>query len=167
MRPAVRDYTPALINTVDKGFKRLSQSEKAGLEAKWITDPDLRVYSPGSPDIHLSDAEEEWLTARKLSGNPIRLGIHPGLPPVEFMGRNNSYQGMVSDVVGLLKKRLGLVFELVADPYSPDIDAVPAAFSFETEHPGMNYTRPYMSFPRVIITRTQSPPGHRLDGYGR
>ncbi|WDP88284.1 MAG: transporter substrate-binding domain-containing protein [Desulfobacter sp.] len=157
LRPGVRDYAPGLIQDVDKGFKRLSHWEKAEIEAKWIPDPNLRIYSPGSPDIHLTDAEEEWLTARKLSGIPIRLGIHPGLPPIEFMGKGSTHQGMVSDVINLLKERLGLSFELVSATGAETVDAVPAALSFDAEHPDMVYTRPYMSFPRVIITRTQSP----------
>jgi len=157
IKPGIRNYNPGLIQIIDAGFKRISQSEKAGIEAKWISDPKLRIYGTGSPGIQLSDAEEEWLTSHKLSGVPIRLGVNPSRPPLEFLEEDNTYQGMVSDVVAVLEKRMGITFELVPHTGTQKVDVMPAAFSFEAETKDMVYTRPYMSFPQVIITRTQSP----------
>lgn len=154
-RAGVRNYNPDLVEAIESGFNRLSQKEKAGIEARWISEPGLRVYSPGNQAIQLSGEEEKWLTSLKLSGTPVRIGINPSWPPFEFLGENQAYLGMVSDIVDILKQRLGLAMTLVQNPGTDEADVFPSALSFKEKQPGMAYTRPYLSFPWVIITRAQ------------
>ncbi|MCG8634926.1 MAG: transporter substrate-binding domain-containing protein [Desulfobacterales bacterium] len=156
-RAGVRNYNPDLVQTIEAGFNRMSQVEKARIEARWISEPGLRVYSPGNKSIQLSDDEEKWLTELKLAGTPVKLGINPAWPPFEFLGTTQAYLGMVSDIVGKLQSRLGISVEFVPDPDLPEVDVIPSALSFERHRANMAYTRPYLSFPWVIITRTQAP----------
>ena len=156
-KAGVRNYNPGLVAAIEEGFNRLSQREKSAIEARWVTEPALRVYARGNTEIQLTGEEEKWLTTLKLEGNPIRLKVDPAWPPFEFIGKNQSYLGMVSDIVGMLKERLGLPLELITDLSATGADVVPAAMSFKAPSSAMAYTQPYLSFPWVIITRAQAP----------
>ena len=155
--PRVRNVNPGLVHLVESGFNRIPQVKKSDIEAKWISEPKLRVFGPATAGVQLSDAEEQWLTTHKLSGVPVKVGVEPSLPPFEFIGKDQKYQGMVSEVVAYLTQRLGMNIEIVPDPKDPSVDIIPAALSFKEETPDMAYTRSYLDFPWVIITSVQAP----------
>lgn len=167
MGAGVRNYNPNLVQSIDKGFEAISNAEMVKVENRWIGEKNARFFAPHNEQLFFSPAEKIWMARHRSSGQKIRLGVMPDWPPFEFLTGNDTYKGMVSDYVALLNQRLGLNMsvekkihmpqvrnELI--PSSRKIDVMPSAISFHPPSPHMIRTRPYLSFPWVIINKRQT-----------
>ena len=114
----------------------------------------------------LTLAEREWLAAHKV----IRIGIDPAYPPFEFIDDRGVYVGMASDYVKLIGKRLGVTFkavpgltwtQVVEGTKDGTVDVAPVMTPTEKRREFLNFTRSYLNFPQVIVTRKDYPP---IDG---
>jgi PAS domain S-box-containing protein len=108
-------------------------------------------------DVPLTVAERSWLKAHPV----IRLAPDPAFPPVEFFDGNGGYSGMTADYIALMEKKLGIRFEIVRlrnwdeiidRAKSRQIDLFVAS---ETPQRSayMLFTRPFLEYPAVIISR--------------
>ena len=127
-----------------------------------LNNQNLQPLEPIAPKIQLTEEEKQWLHKHKT----VRLGVDPDWPPFEFFGEDGSYMGMASDVVDLLSKRIGLKMEVVrnlswADVISKgkarELDVFPCVVKTPERLEYMNFTRPYLSFPVIIITQDNAP----------
>ncbi|MBU2628503.1 MAG: transporter substrate-binding domain-containing protein, partial [Proteobacteria bacterium] len=176
---AVRTHNPDLIWTIENGFEAISTIERVNIEKRWIGEKNIRIFAPHNEQIFLTPAEKKWMTRHHQSGQKIRLGVNPGWPPFEFIEGADTYMGMVSDYVTLLNQRLGvnMIVERVVDlskitreldPLTRKIDVLPSAISFEAKSPFTTDTRPYLSFPWVIVNKRQAQLiGGLRDLYGK
>lgn len=107
--------------------------------------------------LNLSNAERTWLNNHKI----IRLASDNAWPPFEWISSDKQYQGIAADYMRLIEKKLGIVFEIEKDKAWPEVvEAVKKhqldVFSCVAKNPQrlkyVNFTRPYLSFPMVIIT---------------
>jgi len=112
--------------------------------------------------LTLTPAEQTWLAAHPH----IRLGFDPSWPPFSYLGSNGEISGIDADVLALISQRLGVHFELVtastwSDLYTKalarDVDVLGGTASTPERAPFFRFTAPYLSFPVVIITRTDGP----------
>lgn len=112
--------------------------------------------------VTLSPREQAWIKAHPN----IRLGIDPEFAPFEFLDKTGHYKGIAADYVRLLRKRLGLRLRVVPDLSWPEVMAaaqnggidVLACVGKTTERQRfLVYSRPYLNFNRVIITRARTP----------
>ena len=105
----------------------------------------------------LTPTERAWLKTHPV----IRLAPDPDFPPVEYFTKGGGYDGITADYVALIEKKLGMRIEIVrlrnwdeiiAKAKSRQIDVYVA-----TQNPQraeyMLFTKPYLEFPVVIITR--------------
>lgn len=109
------------------------------------------------PSIGLSGEEQAWLTEHPV----IRLGVDIEWPPFEYIDDQRIYRGMAADYIGLIEKRLGIRFEVEKDmTWAQVVEAVQGReldmYSCVVETPQrreyMDFTRPYLDFPMVIVT---------------
>ncbi len=109
----------------------------------------------------LSKEEQAWIQAHPV----IRMGVDPEFPPFEFISPKGQYQGMAAEYVKLIGERLGLRFEKVSGlawkdvmekAAKQEIDVLPCVGITAERKKYFTYTRPYLSFPRIIVTRTES-----------
>ena len=106
--------------------------------------------------------EQAWLAAHPV----VRVGIDPEWPPYEFLDVEGKHQGISADYLALVSERTGIRF--VSGPRQPwsqtwlylqqkNLDITPSI----TETPGrrefLTFTRSYLHFPVVILTRTDTP----------
>jgi ABC-type amino acid transport substrate-binding protein len=147
-----------LLALVDKGFNAISRQELVDIEARWIPDPAKRYYKT-SNIIQLTPAEEIWLRNHKT----IRLGIAPVMPPLKFFEKG-VIKGLEPDYINLLSEYTGINFQLVVCDFK-DMDTkaksgemdmflsvyVPERFAH------MMFTKPFMDFDQVIVTRSDAP----------
>ncbi len=112
--------------------------------------------------ITLSSREKAWIKSHPN----IRLGIDPEFAPFEFLGKNGRYQGIAADYVKLLRKRLGLQLrvvpglswpEVMAAAQNGGIDVLACVGKSAERQRFLVYSRPYLNFNRVIITRSHTP----------
>lgn len=107
--------------------------------------------------LNLTESERNWLKQHSV----IRLASDNAWPPFEWIDEDNHYRGMAADYMRLVESRLGINFEVERNKAWPDVvEAVKKheldVFSCVAKNPQreefVNFTRPYLSFPMVIVT---------------
>ncbi|HET6420064.1 MAG TPA: PAS domain S-box protein [Geobacteraceae bacterium] len=105
----------------------------------------------------LTATERAWIKAHPV----IRLAPDPDFPPVEFFDGNGGYNGITADYVALIEKKLGIHIEIVRlrdwdeiidKAKSRQIDAYVATKTPQRAE-YMQFTKPFLEFPVVIIAR--------------
>jgi len=158
---AVRRDWPVLVRLINRVLANMSESQKDQIARKWAPGA-VRMASDVHSMLALSLKEKEF-----LKNHPrIRLGIDPALPPFEWQDDQGGYQGISSDYVELIEKRLGISMEVVPGlnlqqveegVAKRTIDIVPVLTGSPWRKRYLNFTRTYLSSPVVILTRQNSP----------
>ncbi len=111
------------------------------------------------PDDHspkLTQEEQAWLKKHQT----IRLGVTPSTRPLEYFGGKAQYKGMVADYMNILSDRLGINFEVVETTNlkkllqkaeDREVDIIAAFWANPATIKYMNFTRPYLVIPTVIL----------------
>ena len=160
-RAAVPKGREDVLTEVDKGFALIHPQEILDLERRWIPDPDQRLYSILPRSVSLTGTERRWLAEHK----DMKLGTDMSWPPFDFVDAQGRFAGIASDYV----KRVGQLLEIDVKPVMGlswretldkiarhEIDIVPLLVRTPEREPTMHFTRPYLSYPLVITTRTDS-----------
>jgi two-component system, NarL family, sensor histidine kinase EvgS len=110
----------------------------------------------------LTAEDRAWLARHPT----IRVGYDPGWPPFSVRDGQGKFSGIDADLLDLLARRFGFKFEFVTRPTWPEVyDAaktgeidmlVGTARTAERERDFL-FTRPYLTFPVVIVTRNDEP----------
>lgn len=117
----------------------------------------------GNLQIELTVEEQAWLKAHKT----IRIGSDIAYPPFEFRDDNGVYRGIAFDYIDYINDLLGIEMRVVPGLSwsavldgikNGKIDVISAAVSTNERRKFINFTKPYASFPPVIITRKDFPP---------
>lgn len=151
-----------LARLVNAGAGAVSSDEMARIETNWL--PGSRQKDAGPPQILLSKNERAWLER----GHTIRLGVPPAFPPFDLIGKDGTYQGITSEYIRRLSRRLHLNIELVPGLTWPQVmdratggpkkvDMVSCAAPTRDITSSMLLTEAYTEFPWVIITRRDAP----------
>ena len=116
----------------------------------------------GEVGLELTAREEAWLQAHPV----VRLGVDPEFAPFEFFTDKGEYRGMGAEYVKLVGERLGVELrpmpgltwqQAVEAAKRREIDVLPCVGITEERKQFFAYSRPYLQFPRAIITRVDSP----------
>lgn len=159
-----------LIETIDRSLKRLKSQQDSvyhlAVDAYLSGQPERMmkgaVITGGEPDIYLTDKEKAWIEAHP----DIRLGIDPEFIPFEYINEAGEYSGIASDYIALLNQRLGIEMTIqkglswkqaVEKARRKEIDVLPCVGKTRERLEYLNYSRPYIQFQRVIITRSDFP----------
>jgi len=158
-RFAVRKDWPELAGILDKALDTIPAGDRFKIMSKWIT---LGLDLAQQKAIVLTKEEKEWLAGKK----DILLGVDSSWPPFEFFDTTKLYAGIASDYVKVLNKRLnvkmtplaGLSWSEVMDrARRGEIDILPCVVKTPDRSKFLLFTRPYLSFPMVILTRDNAP----------
>lgn len=150
-----------LVKLIEKGFNGISYQELAKIESQWIHTTGDLYFKPALVRMNLTDAEKRWLKKKHV----IRVGVNAKAPPLEFINGNGVYSGIASNYLDLLGKHLGLELSIVAGKSwtqmvamgdQGKIDLYPCVAITPKVESTMAFTEPYLQFPIVIITRSQS-----------
>jgi PAS domain S-box-containing protein len=120
------------------------------------------LITPQQISAGLTEEEKAWLADHKN----IRIGVDPDYPPFDFVGENGSHMGIASEYVRLLEKRLGISMKVIPDltwdqavegAKNRTIDVIPMITSTPEREAFLSFSKPYISFPEVIMTRRDYP----------
>ncbi|HEB51081.1 MAG TPA: transporter substrate-binding domain-containing protein [Desulfobulbus sp.] len=109
-------------------------------------------------EIRLTAEEQAWLAEHPV----VRLAPDPDFPPVEFFDSTGRYRGIAADLVALVEKKLPIRFEIVhlknwdevlRQGRNRQIDMFGAAVPTPERLQYMKFTRPFVTFPAVILVR--------------
>ncbi len=155
---AVRKDQKLLASILEKGMRRISRDELHALKDKWLN-VDLGVTAASGEGIPLELTPEERAF---LAGKRLRLGVDAMRPPFEFFDDHGAYAGITAGFVGAVSQRLGLEMdpqrnmtwtEAMEKVKTGGVDAIPKATPTPEREEFLIFTRPYASFPTVIVTR--------------
>ncbi len=113
-----------------------------------------------TPTIELSETEQQWLQAHPS----IRLAIDIDWSPFEYVDGDSNYVGMAAEYINLVGEKLGIRFDIEKEkPWSEVVDAVKkreldmfsCVVATEQRREYADFTKPYLSFPMVIVTSDQ------------
>ncbi len=120
------------------------------------------LITPQQISAELTEEEKVWLAEHKH----IRLGVDPAWPPFEFFDITRVYSGIASDYVRFINQKLNiemlpiqdLSWSMVMDKArANEIDVLPCVLKTPARSKFLRFTKPYLSFPMVILTREDAP----------
>ncbi len=124
----------------------------------WLIFTPGNIFATEGTPPTFSPEEQAWLTDHPV----IRLAPDPDFPPIEFIDQNGNYRGIAADFIRLLEKKLPLKFEIVSlknwnevisQAKSRKIDMFGAAVPTPERLKYMDFTKPYVEFPAVVLVR--------------
>ncbi len=107
--------------------------------------------------IELNDEERQWLSEHST----IRLAVDIDWSPFEYIDADRQHVGMAAEYISLVEKKLGIHFEIEkSKPWSEvvtlvknrDLDMFSCVVSTAQRLEYVDFTKPYLSFPMVIVT---------------
>lgn len=113
-----------------------------------------------SPLIELSEDEKQWLNAHPS----IRLAVDIDWSPFEYVDDESNYVGMAAEYITLVGKKLDIQFdvekqkpwsEVVESVKKRELDMFSCVVATAQRREYADFTRPYLSFPMVIVTSDQ------------
>ncbi|MEH6529228.1 MAG: transporter substrate-binding domain-containing protein [Porticoccus sp.] len=150
----IRKEWPELVSIINKGLNAIGLARLTAISNQGTKiEKDVVV---------VTNEEKTWLTEHK----DIRLGVDPQWAPFEYLDEAKVYSGMASDYVTVLNERLkinmqtvrGLSWsEVMVKAKSREIDVLPAVMKSAERSEFLNFTKPYISFPMVILMRDDVP----------
>jgi PAS domain S-box-containing protein len=120
------------------------------------------LITPQQISAGLTEEEKAWLAEHKH----LRLGVDPAWPPFEFFDITRVYSGIASDYVRFLNQKLNIEMVPVQDlswskvmdkARASEIDVLPCVLKTPGRSKFLWFTKPYLSFPMVILTREDAP----------
>jgi signal transduction histidine kinase/ABC-type amino acid transport substrate-binding protein len=108
--------------------------------------------------VQLTSKETAWLRAHPH----LTIAPSPDFPPIEFFDQNGRYRGIAADYVAILERKLGIRLTVLHLANWQDIlqytekgkvDIWAAATETPERASLMRFTRPYLSFPAVIVVK--------------
>lgn len=113
-----------------------------------------------------SNTFPSWLTEEEksfLSKSPIlRVGLDPYFPPIEYLDPDKGHQGISVDFLSEIERILPVHLEyanekswknIIKKTQDREIDILGAAAETPQRTAYLNFTKPYLTFPAVILTR--------------
>lgn len=158
MGMGVRGDWPELARLIDRAIDSMTPEEHKAIRERWVS----MSAEDAVPVVELTSEERKWLREHE----PLRLGTDPDWPPIDFVGVDGTYQGIASEYVRLLAQRLDVEIELVGKKSwtdtidrmkKRDLDIVSTVSETAERLEFMNFTKPFIRFPIVIITRDDAP----------
>jgi len=157
---AVRKDIKILADILKKGMTTISDDELRALRKKWLVstanDP-LMSRAAEVPGVVLSSEEKTFLMGRK-----IRLGIDIARPPFEYIDEKSRYSGISAGFITAVAERLGIEVVPLKDMKwtdamqkvkSGEVDVIPKVTPSAARSKFIIFTKPYLTFPSVIVTR--------------
>jgi two-component system, NarL family, sensor histidine kinase EvgS len=117
-----------------------------------------RPEADGVASYEFTAAEKAWLAAHKV----IRVGAETNYAPYEFQDSRKRFSGVVADYMELLKRRLGVRFDVHQMPdfaavesklQKREVDVVLALAPTVDREQYLLFTKPYLHYVNVIVTR--------------
>ena len=167
----VRSDWPELTAILNKTLDAIPEKKKISIFNAWIP-AGAHLEGPAALQgkYALTAEETAWVAAHPV----IRFGADPEFAPFEFFAKGGAYSGIASDYVEILNCRLGLNLqvvpglawsEVVDRTENRQIDVLPCIGKTREREKRLIFSKPYINFHRVAITRMDMPFMTGLDDF--
>ncbi|WP_421843279.1 transporter substrate-binding domain-containing diguanylate cyclase [Marinobacter algicola] len=172
LRFGVRPALEPLASIMDAALGAISPTEIRTIEDRWLGASTRRNQPPATGPLTFSDAEQAWLAERNRR---LTICVDPDWLPLEGLSEDDKHQGISADIFTLFADRSNITFTpLPVDSWSESIEAVKNRrcdmLSMAMETPArleyLNFTKPYIQIPSVLLGRVEAPYINTLDDMG-
>lgn len=155
----VRKDWPIFARIIDHAIADISPEEARQIHNRWLGE--LKKVDK-APTLKLTEEERGWLDSHPT----MRLGVHQGGPPIEWIDEKGLYQGVASEHISLISEILGFHVaaveripwaEVLEKAKRKEIDILPTLVASPERNKYFNFTSPYLKYPLVIFTRENAP----------
>ncbi|PWI33856.1 hypothetical protein DI392_06550 [Vibrio albus] len=154
------------VSIIGEGNAETRFYEKEGPVASAKEPADTLSSPEDSRDVLLTEAEQQWLAQHPV----IRLASNQYWPPLEYFEKDGGYQGIASDFIALIEKKLNIHFvrspvqswsESILGVRERKLDVLSMAMDTPARREFAQFTQPYISNTMVIVTgqSTEFVPG--------
>ena len=160
---------PQTLALVSRGLGEIPKEVMIEMEGHWVPDPEMRMYKKLASILNLTAEEKDWLAKHKI----IRLGVDRAYLPFEGMDSSGRYLGISSDYIALLNKKLGVGMLPVGESgrqktlqaaREGEVDVIPCISPTGEMRKHLVFTRPYKTYPNVVVTKSDRPLAAGLKG---
>ena len=111
--------------------------------------------------MSLTSQEKTWLNNHKI----IRIAGPRSFPPFHYYDKNGALKGISADYIFIIMAQLGIKVEVIGNlPWpevlkkarSGEVDLIPCIAKSSEREAFLNFSYPYLSFPLVIISRSDA-----------
>jgi len=156
----VQKNNDELVELIKEGFANIPVEKLIALERNWLNHKQNGYFLRSAEKVTLSKSETSWLAQHKK----INIGLVKQWVPMEFIDAQGEVSGINPDILALLSKRSGLLFNYVFfDTWSElyqglldrEIDMLASVSVTEERKKNVTFTQPYWSMPWVILHQRQ------------
>lgn len=150
---------------VNAALAAIPLNERLTILRRWSAS---QINMPGQHLLQFTIREQRWLALHPR----VKVAAVENFLPMSFFDAKGDFRGIGADVLAKISLRTGLKFDVVrGDSLNQQIDLVRmgkadllAAITPSTEREGeMRFTRPYLTTPFVLVSRTQAGSPGTLD----
>jgi len=156
---------PQLKRVVDQALEAIPSSERIAIVQRWQAGG---VSISGHNTIKFSVDEQEWLTQH----GRLKVLFNEDYLPFSFVDENGQSRGLTVDVLNKISQRTGLRFEtgrgssvnqMIAQLNSGTFDVVASLTQSPDREKLVNFSRPYLATPLVLVAHARSDAPHNLE----
>ena len=138
-------------------YYQIIKAYLSGAEKPWV----ITETRDETKTISMSDAEKAWVREH----NAIKVGFDPEFVPFEYLSKAGEYEGIASEFLELIGKRIGIQFipqmnfsweESILKAKEKQIDVLPCMGITKEREAHFLFSKPYLSFSRVVVTRNNA-----------
>jgi len=143
-----------LKSILEKANESIPHSEVVRLRQKW-----MNLNSIDKKNNNLNIQEIKYLKDKKI----IKMCVLPNWLPFEQIDKNGNHKGIGADIMKIVSKYIDTPIELVkTEEWAESLqnirdkkcDILPVAMDVPSRRDAMNFTKPYVSEPFVIATKS-------------
>ncbi|BBT14420.1 hybrid sensor histidine kinase/response regulator [Metapseudomonas otitidis] len=151
----VRQSDPQLLRGIDGALRAVGRSRLDEIARRWVGNGVM----PAAERMVLTPEEARWVQRHPV----VRVAVDDDLAPLAFFDGNGQFQGIIAELLDLVRLRTGLRFEAVSRTggYAGQIDALTSGLAdvglLTQDHERetlLRFTRPITSSPFVLVTRS-------------
>ncbi|MNJ22363.1 Virulence sensor protein BvgS precursor [compost metagenome] len=154
-----------LKRVVDLALAAIPSSERIAIVQRWQAGG---VSISGRNTIKFSVEEQEWLTRH----GQLKVLFNEDYLPFSFVDENGQSRGLTVDVLNKISQRTGLRFEtgrgssvnqMIAELNAGKFDVVASLTQSPDREKLVNFSRPYLATPLVLVTHAKPDAPHNLE----
>ena len=156
---------PRLLRILNAALAVIPSDERLTILRRWNSGG---ASLSGKNRVKFTAAEQRWLDSHPR----VRVSIDGSFVPISFFGRDGEFRGVAADILAKISLRSGLQFDVEQSFSVPQLieriktgktDVLVSLTTSREREDVLSFTRPYLTTPYVMISRTHSGAPQTLD----